>query len=361
MTIKDFYNSAAIAAYWNEYQETSNSAPFVGESFFPPAKKNGLDLSYIVGSSGLPVALAPSAFDALAPIRDRIGISVITGEMPYFKESFLIKEKDRQDLLRIQDSNDPYIPGILQNIFKDAQNLINGAAVTRERMRMQLLAPQNGQVKISVTIDGTNNMEYDYDPDGSWAASNYIPLSGTSLWTAYATADPLANLATGVQTVEDASGVRPKYVMMSLKTWNDLKKCASITSYIQGTVAQGTRFVSDDVVRELIRQTVQLEVIVYTKKFKTTQGGSAQAYYPDNYVTLLPDGELGNTWFGTTPHEADLNAGVNTDTSIVDTGVAVKVLNTGEHSELAQTQTFASEVTMPSFEGIFQMGVIKTA
>lgn len=360
MKISQFYNSAAIAAYWDEYQKTSNAAPYVGETFFPNDKKTGLDLKYIIGSSGVPVALAPSAFDALATIRDRIGISVLAGEMPYFKESYLLKEKDRQELLRIQDSNDPYLPGILRNIYRDDADLIEGAAVTRERMRMQLLAPLGGDVKITVSIDG-KNMEYNYDPDGSWKANNYTALSGTSVWTASATADPITDLDTAATAVETATGNKPAYVLMSKKTWNDIKKCDSVKAYIQSTVVQGTKFVTDGTVRELIRQTTGLEVIVYTKKFKASQGATAQAYYPDNYVTLLPDAPLGNTWFGTTPFEADLNAGVQGDTSIVDTGVAVKVLHTGEHGELAQIQTFAAEVTMPSFEGIFDMYVIKTA
>ena len=33
---------------------------------------------------------------------------------------------------------------------------------------------------------------YNYDPQGTWKARNYIELSGADLWSASATADPFA-------------------------------------------------------------------------------------------------------------------------------------------------------------------------
>ncbi|WP_240927574.1 hypothetical protein [Paenibacillus thiaminolyticus] len=49
-------------------------------------------------------------FDAKATLRDRIGISKVETEMPFFRESMRIGEKERQELLLLAESaNDAYI------------------------------------------------------------------------------------------------------------------------------------------------------------------------------------------------------------------------------------------------------------
>ena len=64
MTIFDLVKATEIASYWEEMEV--NREPFLGESLFPNQKKLGLSLSWLKGSSGLPVALKLSAFDAKA-------------------------------------------------------------------------------------------------------------------------------------------------------------------------------------------------------------------------------------------------------------------------------------------------------
>lgn len=188
MNLREFFTPAAIAAQWAE--AASNQIPYLGTGLFPARKKAGLDLSWLKGSKGLPVSLMPSAFDAAATFRDRIGFEKLETEMPFFREGFKIKEKDRQELLRVQDSNDPYARAIIERVFDDANSLIDGANVVPERMIMQLLFPENGNAGISISANGVAYI-YNYDPNGTWKSSNYIVLTGGDLWTAPTTADPL--------------------------------------------------------------------------------------------------------------------------------------------------------------------------
>ena len=81
----------------------------------------------------------PSTFRSKPTFRDRIGIAVNETEMPFFREGMLVNEHDEQEIMRVQDSNDPYAIQVLENIFNDTQNLIDGANVVPERMIMQLL------------------------------------------------------------------------------------------------------------------------------------------------------------------------------------------------------------------------------
>ena len=135
-----WFESAHIAAAYREAEI------YLGEGLFPPDKKAGLDLKWITGASGLPVSLMPSTFDAKSTLRDRVGVNVTETEMAFFRESMLVKEKDRQEIMRVQDSADPYATQVLARIFDDAKTLVDGALVVPERMRMQLLAPIGGSV-----------------------------------------------------------------------------------------------------------------------------------------------------------------------------------------------------------------------
>jgi len=97
----DVFGSSVIATIYNE--AASNRIPYLGEGFFPAKQKSGLNLKWIKTSKGLPVSLAPSAFDVVAPIRSRQGLEVIDTEMAYFKEAMLVKEQDIQDYLDTED------------------------------------------------------------------------------------------------------------------------------------------------------------------------------------------------------------------------------------------------------------------
>ena len=114
--IYDLYNNKTIAEYYSE--AVSNSIPYLGETLFPPKKKLGLDLKYIKSSKGVPQVLKLSAFDTKATLRDRAGFTDVESEMPFFKESMLIKERDRQELNKLIDSgNQAYVDVILNTLL----------------------------------------------------------------------------------------------------------------------------------------------------------------------------------------------------------------------------------------------------
>lgn len=163
MNLLDIYKASSIATNWTEV--ASNGIPYFGSGLFPAKKKAGLDLKWFKGNKGLPVSLMPSTFDTKSTFRDRIGLSMDETEMPFFRESMLVKEADEQKIMRVTDSNDPYAIPILENIFNDARMLVDGANVVPERMIMQLLAPKGGNVGISIVANNAD-YTYNYDPKG---------------------------------------------------------------------------------------------------------------------------------------------------------------------------------------------------
>lgn len=353
----DVFTAKAFAMYWTKYLEQANTEGYLGTSLFPPVKKKGIDIKWIKGRSGLPVTLRQSAFDAVAHVRDRIGVTAIQTEMPFFRDSFIVKESDRQEILRAQDSNDPYVQPVLDNIYNDAKNLTNGANVVPERMIMQLLSPADGSPKIEISDGAKVSCLYEYDVDGSFKTNNFKALTGTAAWTDHKNSNPVQDILDAKEVVERTGNV-PTIALMSKKTLRDIRENENVKAYIvaKAQATGGVILVTDKLVKEYISEETELTVVVNNKSF-IDESGTAKRFYPDDMVTLLPAQPLGSTVYGTSPEEADLMADDKADVAIVNTGVAIATIKQ-EHP--VNVKVLASEIVLPSFEGMDNVYVINT-
>lgn len=354
MNIRDAYNAKAIALVQTEV--ASNKIAYLGAGLFPAKKKMGLDLKWIKTSKGLPVSLAPSNFDAVSTLRSREGFKLTETEMAFFRESMLVKEADEQEMMRVQDSTDPYAADVLSRIFDDANTLIDGANVVPERMIMQLLAPSDGSPKISIEANGVT-YAYNYDPNSTYKTNNYadVTTTDTDKWSDTANSDPMDDIAVALDAVETLTGERPSIMIVSRKTMDYLKQNAKIKSAILAQNTSATVFMNDNRVKEVFSSELGINIIVYSKQYKK-EDGSAAKFYPDGFATLIPAGALGSTWYGTTPEERTLMGSGEADVSIVNTGVAVAVSTTNDP---VQTKTTVSEIVLPSYERMDSTYVIK--
>ena len=349
---RETISPAAIAANWTE--ATSNRIPYLGETLFPAKKKAGLDLAWIKGNKGVPVTLMPSAFDAKATFRDRIGVEKVETEMPFFREGYKLKEKDRQEILRALDTNDPYVREVIARVFDDAQNLIEGALVVPERMIMQLLFPIGGEVGITIKANGVD-YTYEYDANDVWKGTNYFPLTGQSLWTAAGTADPFADIQTAKDAVA-AKGGLIRYAVMNSTTFRLLRNMTNVKNRFLTSTGATIGYLSDKDIANVLKDTLDLEgVIVYDKQY-ANENKVVSKFVPDGYVSLLPDGPLGNTWRGTTPEEADLMGKAVANVSIVENGIAITQETTVNP---VNVNTYASEIVLPSYERMDEVAVLK--
>lgn len=343
MKLSDVFTAEAIALHYTN--TASNRIAYLGTGFFPAQKKMGLDLKWLNGVNGLPVSLAPSAFDAKSTMRDRVGISMTETQMPFFRESMLVKEADEQEIMRVQDANDPYAQQVLDRIFDDTTTLIDGANVVPERMAMQLLAPVGGNFGISITANGVD-YTYDYDPDGTLKSGHYAAITtANDKWNAPTTCDPLKNIEDAMDAQEEASGNRPEILLMSKATFNMLKNSDKVRSGILAQNVTANVNYTSAKVKQFVEEELSVSIIVYNKQFKD-ETGTAKKFYPDNIVAMLPNGALGSTWYGTTPEEARA-AQSGASVEVVNTGVAVTVTTTVDP---VNTKTTVSEIVLPSFE-----------
>jgi hypothetical protein len=113
----------------------------------------------------------------------------------------------------------------------------------------------------------------------------------------------------------------------------------------------------DDVVISVIEKRTKLTPVIYDKMF-IDDNGQEQNFYPDNKVTLLPEGGLGSTWFGTTPEERSAGQVADMDVTIYGTGIAIAV-QTERKGGVISTSTTASEITLPSYENMDSTYVIE--
>lgn len=352
MNLTEFFTPRSIAAYWEDVAPTYTG--FMGSVLFPAQKKAGLDLSWLKGSKGAPVSLMPTSFDAKSTFRDRIGFEKLETEMPFFREGFRIKEKDRQELLRVQDSDDPYAAAIIARVFDDAAELLAGAEVVPERMIFQLLFPENGNVGISIKANGVD-YTYNYDTDGAWKTANYTALTGGDLWTAAATADPFKAFQAVKDRVSDRTGTPLTTAIMNTKTFNLMGGTEAVKNRWLTTTGRSMGYLTNAEISETFRGTSDLNIAVYDKSYKD-ESKITHKFVPDGYVCLIPDGALGATWRGTTPEEADLVSGANVDVTVLDNGVAIKRI---VDTDPVNVNTIASEIVLPSYERMDEVAVLK--
>ena len=332
LSIFNLVTAPELTAYWDAF--TKDRPPFLGETLFPAQKKLGLDLKWIKGSAGLPIVLKPSAFDAAAVPRPRIGFDRLSAQMPFFKESTYIDEELRQQLNMVMETgNQAYIDSIMNQVFNDEVRLLEAAAARREMMRMSALT--SGAISIVA-----NGQSYTYD----YGIPSNHKAQVTKSWSD-PTADILGDIRAWQDQIETDTGVKPTRAVCDNVVWSNIKKNAAISKAIY-VVAGGGVTVNDARAKAFLLDELGLSVTVYTKMYLNDEGTSTR-YMPADTFVLMPTGKLGNTWFGTTPEESDLMGAAATNVSITDTGVAVTTMT---KTDPVNVETKVTMISMPSFE-----------
>lgn len=340
MTIFDLVTSSQIVLYWELMEQ--DREPYLGDELWPSDKKLGLDLEWMKGASGLPIVLKHSAFDAAAIPRPRIGFEKLQAEMPFFKESKYIDEKLRQQLnMVLETNNQAYIDAIMNRIFQDKIELLESASASRERMRMMVLT--TGYI-----VGSSNGQIHEYD---FLMPEDHKATAGTS-WS-----DPKASILDDLREAQekimDDTGVKVTRCLMKSRTFKYFRKNEEIRISISPDT-QGKRFISDSDIKRLILDELDIEIVMYDKRYKD-ENEKVQSFIPDDVVVLFPTGDLGTTWFGTTPEESDLMGGKIDNVTITDVGVAVTTMT---KEDPVQVETKVSMICMPDFPTANQVFII---
>ena len=203
---------------------------------------------------------------------------------------------------------------------------------------MQLLSTG----KIRITAD-----RLDYDYDYKMQNDHKEVLAAGAQWSSV-DSTPIQDILRWQDTVEENTGTRPTSAIMTRKTFGYLLKHKSILLDMNPLGGQNV-IMTDALLKQYLQTKFGLSVAIYNKKYRD-ENGVLHNFFPDDYFTLIPEGSLGSTYYGTTPEESDLMTGQSVaDVSIVNTGVAI---TTVKEPHPVNVNTIVSEIVLPSFETI---------
>lgn len=336
MNLLEFINANQIALYIQNLPPQTT----IDKTLFPPTKQLGTEIELAKGSKKKPVALRMSRFDVAVKSRAlNASLTLEKKEMPFFKESIPINEKDRQNLLlAMQANNQNLIEQLVLQIYGNYQALIDGAEVDMIRMRAQAL--QKGTINI-VTEDG--DMVVDYNVP----TNHKEVLTGTATWDNPA-ADIVGDIERWKKALTNDGYGAPTRIIFTSVVLGYIKLNTAIRNELMARNI-GATIVTDADIIAYLNSKLNLSTGLLNGTY-TAEDNSDKSYYEDNLVTLIPDGSLGSTVYGTTPEEADKIYGTGKlETSIVNTGVAITTML---KEDPVTVETKVSELGMPSFDRI---------
>lgn len=363
LPLAEAFTARALGVAWNNYQQTLGIPPYLGRTFFGTDKKEGLELRFIKGRKGLPVALKGSNFDALAPLRDGIGFSDIQQGMPFFRESYMVTEREEQDYMNYMNAENSALANqVLKEIMKNPMDLVMGADVVPERMIWQLLAPADGIPKINVLIDGKESYTIDYTVDNGaeYKSTNFMQITtAADKWSAPTTATPIQDLVDAQEQFEEETGDRLTTFAMNKRTWKQLVNAEDTHKQVQGAIAyQNGIMLKDNDVKEYLLANYGITVFVYNKLY-IDETGTSHTFIPDGVVTGISGSvnQLGTVWYGTTPEMRSGNLSIG-NLSIVNTGVSIYTYTTPHP---VNTHCVVSEIVLPSYENMDSVFIMKVS
>lgn len=335
-----------VLEYW---EADTNRAPYVGEIFFPNEKQVGLKIEILKGKQGLPVALVPANFNTNVLYRDRIGVTELSAKLPFFKEAYKVDEELRQHILTARDE---YANSYLPRIFDDTNDLLDGAAVSVERMRMQVLS----QGTISIQANGVDK-QYDYGFESSTQFK-----TETTLWSNEA-AKPFKSFMENVKAYKNLSTnkthVAPKYALMNTAVFNKLAQDSDVLGYF-AKLATPIAYPTDEEIKAYIEARAGLTIIINDKSYLNYRdfNGTPVPFYPQDRFTLLSKLDLGKTVYGTTPEEVDLMNGTSSAATVAVTAQGVAI-TTWKEVDPVNVNVKVSEVVAPSCPNIEDLFIVK--
>ena len=259
------FTARSLGVMWNNYKASLALPPYLGRQKFGTTKQDSLEMRYILGENSQPISLKASNFDAQAELRDVGGFQDIQNEMPFYRESYMVTEKEEQQYANYQSAENSNLANqVLRQISKKPMNLIQGAMVVPERQIWQLLAPSDGVPKVTVKIkDKTYTIDYTTDNGAKHKADHFVEIQGASdKWNVPATATPLQDLIDTRRDFAKKTGYSLTRFSMNTETFEMILKAEDTKKQVLGITAYngGIRVRQADVLSYLREYGIEIEV-----------------------------------------------------------------------------------------------------
>lgn len=257
---------------------------FTLSQWLPSVPVDDLVYRFTRGGEGLADAATFRAYDAESSIGKRPGVARVSGELPPVSRKIRLGEYDRLRQRNLQGA-------IVDALYDDTERMTMAVAARIELARGQALA--TGAVTIS-----ENGFIASVDFARTAGHTNVAP---GVLWSTPATATPIADLLTWVDTyVTTNNGLRPGAILMPTAVRAAMLRTAEVRGY---AAANGVSpaIVTPQTLGQILAA-FDLPVI-YLNDTQVNVAGAATRVIPAKNVILLPapgQSQLGGTFWGTT-------------------------------------------------------------
>jgi len=227
------------------------------------------------------------AFTTVAPIGTRPGRVRKSGELPPLSKGLLLTENELIKMRQATDQGGAAADAVRGDIYDDIATLIRAAQVRMEIVRADLLMAGTASISengLSLTVD--------FGRAAGRASTVSTP------WSTAASATPITDEVTLLQTLEDEEGLGPSdlVAVMNRTTYNYWKATDQVRNSANTVRVLATLGVGD---LNQIRANLELpEIIIYNASVNTS-AGSSRKVISNNKVLYLPRAAaVGQTQWG---------------------------------------------------------------
>ena len=302
MNLTDLLNAKSLNKYYAGVKGTT-----LVEAMFPAVFSNTFDINTFGSLDGGAVeVLQSSQLDADVMFRDWDLKTTTKGDKQFFREGMKLDEKRRKELLEILNTNnqsiiDNYSIQIFEK-FAGAKGFLGSARAIAAYTVSQFLTT----AKVTFVNENGGGQTINYKLADKYKET----LAGTNIWSA-ATAKPLEDLERWKEIVEEGGG-NVEIALMSKVTYNTLKKHDTVKALFKNTIVT----VTPALIKSTIEDVIGMTILIWDEKIKV--GKTTKNVFPDNIVTLIPNGQLGVMEYGPTPTKTDELLGLLGDREVVD-------------------------------------------
>lgn len=269
----------------------------LGDFLFPNRKTDTLRLEYLLGGGSVPVAATVHAWDSEAQIGSRPGAETMAMDLGLIKRKLPIRE---QEIIALNNPRtDAELARLVQERFNDVDVLVNGVLARAEAMKMEVLA--TGQIAIKENgVDVT--LDYGIPSDQKIVLAGSAPEDAP--WT-NEVADVLGQIKTQVEKMA-SKGFRVTRAVASTSVISMMTNHISVKKAVNGTNTD--KLVSLIQLNEVLKENGLPEFLAYDDVYRFQKGDGTyetRRYYPEGYISLIPEGNLGNGEFGPTAEEIE--------------------------------------------------------
>jgi len=285
MLLYDLVDPQELTGYVRGIQLETDRNKFLLSAYLPNKNIDEFEFRITNGTLRDPDAAVYRAWDTESPIGSRQGISRIIGELPPISKKMRLGEEERLRRRALERADNTEL---VNAIYDDAAQLTRSVLARIEMARGEVL--ETGQMVIN---------ENGVLQTVSWGRSGTHTVTASVKWDVPATATPIADLRSWVQTYINDNGVAPAFgltstqVISALLLVSEIRSIATTVSGVPGIVTLGT-------VQSILQAFGLPPMVPYDTQVRVA--GTATRVTNAKKVTLMPPaGEpLGNTLFGTT-------------------------------------------------------------